>query len=465
MTTGVDGRAASLGPRAGSPRMTPWPCRQRRRAPAAILAAGFLGLLVLDSHRVLVSVAIGLETIFVLFFLRHFAFALSALRSTALDLLAPVVSWGSDSCPLVTVLVACKNEEAVIPSLVESLLALDYPTGRLQLLIVDDGSSDGTGRLLTEMARLEPRLQRIHRSPHAVSGKSAALNDGLNEAEGEIIVVFDADHRPSPDVVRRLVRHFTDPRVAAVQGRCEIHNGSDSHLTRLIAIDYMAGYLVNEYGRQSIFQLPAYGGANCAVRASSLRAIGGWNPASVTEDTDLTVRLLLRGERVRYDVTAVDREEGVVSVKRFWSQRYRWARGHQQVCRDYRRAVWRSSRLSVLEKVETTMFLFVFHVPVASAAGLLLVVLSTLGLVERIQPIDLMVVWTLLFLGPLLELGGALLVADADRRDALVVVFFLPLFFVSIALCTKAWIDGNLGRSYRWAKTERAAAYLATRVP
>jgi 1,2-diacylglycerol 3-beta-glucosyltransferase len=277
---------------------------------------------------------------------------------------------------------------------------------------------------------------------------------------GEIVVVFDADHRPRPDVLRRLVRHFEDPAVGAVQGRCEILNAGDSPLTNVVAVDYLAGYLVNEYGRQSLFQLPAYGGANCAARASSLRAVGGWNPQSVTEDTDLTLRLVLRGERVRYDVSAVDGEEGVVTLRRYWRQRYRWARGHQQAWREFRHAVWTSRRLSWSEKFETTLFLLAFHVPVVSMIGLAIVAVWFTGLAHPPAALGTFVLWTLLFLGPLLELGSGLLIARADRRQAVVLALFLPLFFVSIALCTKAWIDGVLGRRYSWVKTARAADAL-----
>ena len=177
----------------------------------------------------------------------------------------------------------------------------------------------------------------------------------------------------------------------------------------------------------------------------------------MTEDTDLTLRLVLAGQRVRYDITAVDEEEGVVTLLRYWRQRYRWARGHQKVWRDYRRAVWASARLSLAEKIETTMFLLAFHVPVASAVGLVILGLWVTGTVHPVEPVDTSVLWTLLFLGPLLELGGALLIARAPRRDALALVWFLPIFLVSIALCTKAWFDGLAGRPYTWAKTPRAA--------
>ncbi|MBV8982364.1 MAG: glycosyltransferase family 2 protein, partial [Acidimicrobiia bacterium] len=393
---------------------------------AVLVVVGLLGV-----PRVLTVLSGGLEILFVAFFLRHFAFAVAAQRSAPGDLSAPVVVDPSYA-PSVSVIVACHNERSVVDGLVAAMLALDYPASLLQLVVVDDRSEDGTGERLDARALSEPRLRVLHRASDGVRGKSAALNEALSIATGEIIVVFDADHQPQPDVVRRLVAHFAEPTVGAVQGRCEIRNGEDSPLSHLIAIDYRAGYLVNEYGRQALFHLPAYGGANCAVRASSLRAAGGWNPESVTEDTDLTLRLLLRGERVRFDVNAVDREEGVVTLGRFWRQRYRWARGHQQAWRDYRAKVWATPHLSLAEKVETTMFLFVFHLPVAAGFGLVLMTTWLTGVAAPSDPLNLFVFWTLLFLGPMLELGGGLLVAGAERRNASAVVYFLPLFLVSM---------------------------------
>jgi 1,2-diacylglycerol 3-beta-glucosyltransferase len=403
--------------------------------------------------------AFAIEGLFILYFLRHLSFAIAALRTAPADLDAPMPE--GDYTPPVTVLVACHNEEVVVPSLVASLAALRYPRERFQVIVVDDGSSDRTGALLDEAAASWDELVVLHRPPGAGGGKSGALNAGAELAIGEVIVVFDADHRPRPDVVVRLVRHFEDPTVGAVQGRCVIANEADSPLARIIAIDYLAGYLVNEYGRQALFSLPAYGGANCAVRAESLRAVGGWNVDSVTDDTDLTLRLVLRGERVRYDVSAVDEEEGAVELGQYWRQRYRWARGHQQVWRDYRRAVWGSPHLSFTEKVETTMFLLAFHLPVISTLGLGLSALWLAGFAPGafVLP-DLFALWMLLFVGPLLEFGAGLVVSDAPRRKAPLIFFVIPLFFVSMALCTKAWVDGVLGRRYGWVKTARAEDVL-----
>jgi cellulose synthase/poly-beta-1,6-N-acetylglucosamine synthase-like glycosyltransferase len=415
------------------------------------------------SDRTLGVVAGALNVVFGIYFCRHLAFAVAAARWAERDLVAADV--GLDSyTPTVAVLVGCKDEELVVDGMVAALLALDYPADRLTLVVVDDGSADATGAKLDAWAVRDPRLRVLHRPPGAGGGKSGALNEALALVESEIVLVFDADHEPEPSALRRLVRHFRDPVVAAVMGRCVIRNGQDSSMANTVFVDYLSGYLVNEYGRQALFELPAYGGANCAVRASTLRALGGWNPETVTEDTDLTLRILLMGQRVRYDVSAIDFEEAVVSAQRFWKQRYRWARGHQKCLRDYWRPLMRSPHLSLLEKVETTLFLGVYHVPVLSGLGLLLTVLRALG-VGDLPVIGLLPLSMLLFIGPLAELCVGLLVGRVERRSAWRLLGFLPAFALSIWITSRAYVDGMLGRPYSWVKTTRSGATSTVLAP
>ena len=428
----------------GGPAATPW---FLLLVPGLLLLGyGLVGL-----NGTVAGVGILVQTVYLAYLVRHLAITAVASRYAAADVLAPVVDTGFR--PSVTAIVACKNEESVARELMVSLGGLLYPEWLLQVIVVDDGSTDATGMILDALA--DSRTTVLHRAPGSAGGKSAALNAALAVATGEIVIVFDADHRPRPDVVRRLVRHFESPGVAAVQGRCVIRNPADSLIASLVNIDYMAGYLVNEYGRQGMAGMPAYGGANCAVRAETLRDIGGWNVNSVTEDTDLTLRLVLMGRRVRYDVTAVDEEEAVTTFSRFWAQRYRWARGHQQVWRDYRGAVWRSPHLSLGEKVETTMFLLAFHLPVLSAAGIAVLGFWLAGVLPPVNPADMYVLATLMFLAPMVELGTGMLLGGLERRQAVLIAAYLPVFVASAALCATAWVDGLLGRPYSWAKTKR----------
>ncbi len=424
-------------------------------------AAGVvLGCIAVGAVPLLVN---GLATVtalvFLCYFVRHAAFAVTAVRGAPVDLVAPTVRPGD--LPQVTVLVACRDEVTVVGGLVDALDRLTYPIDRLAVVIVDDGSTDGTAELLDALVAPRPRCTVVHRPVGAAGGKAAALNAALASADGDVFAVFDADHRPAPDGVDRLVRALDDPGVAVAQGRCIIRNAGSSLISRAVALDYFSGYLVDEYGRQALIGLPACGGANYAVRATDVRALGGWNATSVTEDTDLTTRLLLAGRRIRYDVTATDTEEAVTTLRRYWTQRYRWARGHQAVCRTYRRAVLGAPHLSPGERLEALCFLHAYHVPVLAAGGFVFLGLWAGGVVTPLPVLGVSVLWTLLFLGPLVELGAGLMVAGAARRDAWVIVVFLPLFVLSVLVSTKAWIDGLLGRPYAWVKTARAADPVA----
>src|SRR4051812_48032285 len=188
---------------------------------------------------------------------------------------------------------------------------------------------------------------------------------------------------------------------------------------------------------------------------TTLRSLGGWNPHTVPEDTDLTLRVLLAGQRVRYDLSAVDYEEAVVTARRFWTQRYRWARGHQKCFRDYIGPTLRSPHLTRMEKGESVLFLLSYHVPVLSGVGLVLAGLRAFGIGD--EPIvGLLPLSMLLFVGPLAELTVGLLVGRVERRAAWSLLGFLPAFALSIWITSRAYLDGMLGRSYTWVKTARS---------
>lgn len=410
---------------------------------------------------VLGAIGGALNMIFAVYFFRHLAFAISAARWAGADLLAADVDLAGYS-PRAAVLVACKNEELVVDGMLTALLALDYPADRLTFVVVDDASDDATGAKLDAWAAVEPRLRVMHRVPGAGGGKSGALNDAVASVDAEIVMIFDADHEPDTNALRRLVRHFRDPEVSAVMGRCVIRNGQESVMATTVFVDFLSGYLVNEYGRQAVFELPAYGGANCAVRMSTLRSLGGWNPDTVTEDTDLTLRVLLSGKRVRYDVGAIDYEEAVVTARRFWTQRYRWARGHQKCFRDYAWPMLRSPYLTVVEKLESLLFLLSYHVPVLSGLGLLLALLRAFGIGD-LPVVGVLPLSMLLFVGPLAELTVGLLVGRVERKSAWSLLGFVPAFALSVWITSRAYIDGMLGRPYSWVKTSRSGA--TTTVP
>src|SRR4051794_2001949 len=245
------------------PAVTPHadPPEGRRLVLLAYVVGFALAVACFGLDRTLGVIGGVLNIVFGIYFCRHLAFAVAAARWAERDMLAADVGLHSYTPP-VAVFVGCKNEELVVDGMVTALLALDYPADRLTLVVVDDGSADSTGTRLDAWAAREPRLRVLHRPPGSGGGKSGALNDALGLVDARIAVVFDADHEPDTMALRRLVRHFRDPVVGAVMGRCVIRNGRDSQMAGTVFVDFLSGYLVNEYGRQALFELPAYGGGH-----------------------------------------------------------------------------------------------------------------------------------------------------------------------------------------------------------
>ncbi|MFF4404791.1 glycosyltransferase [Streptomyces sp. NPDC001404] len=353
----------------------------------------------------------------------------------------------------VTVVVPCHNEAAVADRMVRSLLELDYPRELLQLIVVDDGSQDATYEILQGWRRRHPDRLLVLRRTAGAGGKSGALNHAARHATGDVIVVYDADHAPERSALRYLAACFDDPRVGAAQGRCVIANGDDSLLARLVAVDYLGGYIVGEQGRSAYAGMPSYGGANCAVRHSVLRDIGGWNERSLTEDTDLTLRVLLAGHQVQYEPDALDYEEAVTTARAYWRQRRRWAMGHQQVCRDYLRPILRHRGISLPRKTELVYYLVIYHLPLLSLLGLVGGAFLT-AYPQELVPISV-ALWPVLFYGPLIQLGVALVATRAPARRYLLLPAYFPLYVFGLLVVAKAWFDGVTGRAGGWAKTAR----------
>lgn len=242
--------------------------------------------------------------------------------------------------PAVTVIMAAYNEEKVIVRSVDSLLRADYPA--LDLVVVNDGSTDGTLRLLQENFGRNARV-RILDQPN--SGKMAAMNRALGEARGEIIMLADADTLFPPDAVRMLARHFHDPRIGAVAAGVRIGNAADNVLTRWQALEYSTCQNFDRRGFDYLNCIPVIAGAAGAVRREAIVALGGFSPETLNEDMDMTWQLIRAGWRVVNDSEAVGYTEAPNTLRSFLRQRFRWAYGTYQCLWKHRDALGRYGAL------------------------------------------------------------------------------------------------------------------------
>ena len=240
----------------------------------------------------------------------------------------------AEPLPAVDVVVAARDEQAVITRLVERLASLRYPEGLLTIWIIDDGSSDRTPVLLSELQGRFGQLRVLRREPDAGGGKSGALNRVLPELGGRWLLVLDADAELQADTLERLIPHAEAGRWSAVQLRKAVVNPCVNLLTRAQAME-MALDTVIQQGRLASGGVVELRGNGQLLRRDALRACGGFNEATVTDDLDLSFRLLLAGEPIGVLWDPPVREEAVLTLRALLRQRQRWAEGGLQRFFDY----------------------------------------------------------------------------------------------------------------------------------
>src|SRR2546425_1899435 len=248
-----------------------------------------------------------------------------------------------DELPAVTVLIAAWNERGSLPDTIRAFSRLSYP-GRCELLIVDDGSTDGTIDALDEVLDLLPRA-RLVAAEHG--GKAAALNLGLAQVRTPVVVTMDADTCLHPEALRRLVTRLVTapPDTAAVAGMVLTRNSRANLLTRMQEWDYFLA-MASVKRQQALYQgtLVAQG-AFSAYKTEALRAASGW-PVCVGEDIVLTWALQKKGIMISFEPDAVAFTAVPLEWRRFVRQRRRWARGMIEGLAAHGDLLWRKPRLT-----------------------------------------------------------------------------------------------------------------------
>ncbi|GAB6858536.1 bifunctional polysaccharide deacetylase/glycosyltransferase family 2 protein [Microbacterium xylanilyticum] len=344
----------------------------------------------------------------------------------------------------VTVIVPAYNESAGIEAAVRSIAASTHP---VEVIVVDDGSSDGTADIVERLALPGVRVIR-----QANGGKPAALNTGIAAASHELIVMVDGDTVFEPDTVTRLVQPFADPAVGAISGNTKVVNRSGI-LGRWQHIEYVVGFNLDRRLFDLAECMPTVPGAIGAFRRSALAGVGGVSDDTLAEDTDLTMSILRAGWRVVYREDARAWTEVPASLGALWRQRYRWCYGTMQAMWKHRRAVFQTGPAGRLGRRGLTYLL------------LLQVLLPLLAPV-----VDVFAVYGVLFLDPIRVLGlwlfflvvQSLVAAYAFRLDGerLGPLWTLPLQQVvyrqlMYLVVIQSVFTAIAGRRLRWQRMQR----------
>lgn len=315
-------------------------------------------------------------------------------------------TYGPAFHPLVSVVIAAYNEAKVIARTVDGVLASQWP--ELEVIVVDDGSSDGTADVLEAVYGGNERVQ-IVRQPN--TGKAGALNHGMELAHGEIIVSLDADTVFGPETIPLLVRHFGDPEVGAVAGNVKVGNRLNV-LTRWQAIEYITSQNLDRRAYALLNAVTVVPGAVGAWRREAIEKAGGYTSDTLAEDTDLTWKIRRQGWRFENEPLALAWTEAPDTLSGFFRQRFRWTFGTLQCLWKHRSALGRHGWFGRVALPFLWIYQFLFQI------------LSPL--------IDLQVLVAVLsLLWALLAPGGVEISwVELAGRDLAQIAFYYSLFFV-----------------------------------
>lgn len=232
--------------------------------------------------------------------------------------------------PDYTLLVPLYREDRVLPHLIKRLDSLAYPAPRKQVLFLVE-ADDWETRANLAMLNLPPGFLIFTVPEGAPRTKPRALNAALPFARGALITVYDAEDAPEEGQLRLAAETFASarPTIGCLQARLAIANQADSWVTRRFAQDYLALFDCIKRGFALAGWPVALGGSSNHFRTETLRAVGGWDAANVTEDADLGYRLALLGLSVE-DLPSTTWEEAPIHFKIWRNQRIRWIKGWYQ---------------------------------------------------------------------------------------------------------------------------------------
>ncbi len=245
--------------------------------------------------------------------------------------------------PGVTILIPAYNEAAVIATCIGSVLAVDYPN--LEVLVLDDGSTDDTDAVALAAAPGDPRC-RVLRDP-VNRGKAEQLNVGFREARHALVAVTDADTHVHPEALKLLVaRMERSPLVAAVAGAPHVTNRG--RLIQALQVLEAASIIGMIRRTQSLTgRVGVVAGVLGLFHRERVIAVGGYDSRMATEDIDLSWKLLLAGWHTAYEPRALVGMQVPATMSALWAQRKRWARGQGEVLNVHLGQVmrWRNRRM------------------------------------------------------------------------------------------------------------------------
>ncbi|GEK30017.1 putative glycosyltransferase YdaM [Kurthia zopfii] len=365
--------------------------------------------------------------------------------------------------PTVSIFIPAHNEEVVIHQTLTAMSRLYYPKELLEVIVINDNSSDRTGEIAQKFADKYPFIRVLEtKPPNKGKGKSSALNEALANSTGEIICVYDADNTPESKAVWYLVMGLiNDPKAAAMVGKFRVINAAQTWLTRFINIETICFQWMAQGGRWKWFKVATIPGTNFAIRRHIIEGLGGWDVKALAEDTELTIRVYNQGHHIRFFPKAITWEQEPETLGVWWKQRTRWARGNQYVVLKFLKQITTLKRKRIIFDLFYfffTYFLFFFGVILSN-------VLFIINLFYDLQLSIGNVAIALWILAFLLFLGEVMITLSIEKNEMNRKNFFYVIFMYFTY--SQMWIVLVISSLYqeikrmifkeevKWYKTER----------
>ncbi|MBW7989252.1 MAG: glycosyltransferase family 2 protein [Planctomycetes bacterium] len=369
-----------------------------------------------------------------------------------------------DVLPRVSLIIPSYNEEAVLERTIPSVLSLDYPPDKLELIYVyESACTDKTEQIIKAFASQDPRIVPVQRLTRK-GGKAAVTNYGLQFATGDIIGIFDADHSLNSDLLRHAVAQLQAPGVKCVRGWCRTINRTHNVVTRLVAIERDVIERLCIYGAWRIGGFSTFTGGHALFRREVFDEFGLFNEDVLTEDIDFAVKLHAAGYQIAVLPQMQSWEEAPTSLRSLVRQRKRWTRGWIQVWRTHAAHILKMKKAAFFKRLDILISLTCAVVPGLLVALIPLRGLSALGFrtscfgetlssllwlfVSTTPGITAILVW---FLGREEES------TSSGPEDLLLIPLLIPYIIFSFCVSWICLVDEFvLSWPFAYVKTERA---------
>lgn len=370
-----------------------------------------------------------------------------------------------DEYPMISILVPAHNEAKVIGRTVESLLLLNYPKSKMELIVINDNSSDNSKEILENIKDRYNNYNFTIINTDSLTGgkgKSNALNIGYTISKGDFIAVYDADNTPDKNALRYLVQTIVmNDELGAVIGKFRTRNKNKNLLTKFINIETLSFQWMSQAGRWQLFNLCTIPGTNFILRRSIIEEIGGWDSKAIAEDTEISFRIYKLGYKIKLVPQSITWEQEPETVKVWIKQRTRWAKGNIYVLMKYIKNIFKQGRNKIVFDIAyffSVYFLFLTSVIISD----ILFVLSISKLVEISIPINFFLIWILSYLLFIIEVSISLAIEKGEATIENIFIVAIMYFtysqlwlFVAIKGMIEYLKDIIFKREVKWYKTER----------